>query len=707
MSLRLVTERANHQALKVALAALDVGAANFSVSLSANASPTLEGLQRPIFSCNEAVKYLLKNPPTIEEESLLEWEEVHFSAAVRSLYTQRVLNDNVMNAFKELQGKLPTVVQSSASKIVFWCAVLPALCQDGLLPDSSLSEIPDVVAWFNAYRDEKENSIADACASLGVQEMSDFLRVRRNYRMTAPQEKPFYVTTPIYYVNASPHIGHVYSTLIADAVARYHHVKGEQVFFMTGTDEHGQKVAQAAEKMGKTPKEFTDDVSATFKKCFEEMRLKYDYFIRTTDETHESNVKELWALLEKKGDIYLGKYEGWYCISDETFLTEQNVTDGVDKEGKPCKVSLESGHPCTWVVEENYMFRLSRFQEPILKWLKTNPRSVVPDFRRREVIRFVEGGLIDLSISRKKASCSWGIPIPGSDDHVMYVWLDALSNYYTASRVVDGKLVDPATTGRWPADLHVLGKDILKFHAVYWPAFLMAADLDLPKSLVVHGWWTKDKQKISKSLGNVFDPVEKAQTFGHDALKYFLLRESSFNDDGDYSDKNMVSRLNSELADTFGNLAMRCVAPKINVDGMWPVCGTLEDKDQAIIAQINGLAGIVDHYMLIPDIQRALISIFDVLRALNLYVTETAPWKLVTEDKTRLGTVLYVIMEGVRICTTLLQPVLCDTCPRLLDQLNVPEDLRRGPHAFEFGKMKSGTPLGKSPAEVWFAKIQN
>lgn len=352
------------------------------------------------------------------------------------------------------------------------------------------------------------------------------------------------------------------------------------------------------------------------------------------------------------------------------------------------------------------MFRLSKFQEPILNWLKSNPRSVVPEFRRREVIKFVEGGLLDLSISRKKSTCSWGVPIPGSDEHVMYVWLDALSNYYTSARVVDGKLVDAAQTGRWPADLHVLGKDILKFHAVYWPAFLIAAGLELPKSLVVHGWWTKDKQKISKSLGNVFDPVAKANEFGHDALRYFLLRESSFNDDGDYCDKNMISRLNSELADTFGNLAMRCVAPKINVDGNWPVCGTLEEKDIAIVSQINSLAGAVDHYMLIPDIQRALISIFDVLRSLNLYVTETAPWKLVATDKVRLGTVLYVIMEGVRICATLLQPVLSDTCPRLLDQLNVPQELRRGPHAFEFGKMKSGTPLGTAPAEVWFSKIK-
>eukprot|EP00331_Platyophrya_macrostoma_P033963 CAMPEP_0176442230 /NCGR_PEP_ID=MMETSP0127-20121128/21686_1 /TAXON_ID=938130 /ORGANISM="Platyophrya macrostoma, Strain WH" /LENGTH=662 /DNA_ID=CAMNT_0017827193 /DNA_START=258 /DNA_END=2246 /DNA_ORIENTATION=- len=645
----------------------------------------------------------------MKEEEWLNWEATAFTALVHPLYSQKKLTNAALEAFMYLNesiGADSIFMEDSVVKFVVFSAVLPALCEGGLLPDSARSSIPQLIHWYEQFVHEKELLLSEAFSQLSVQEPADFLRVPRAFRMTPKLEKSFYVTTPIYYVNASPHIGHVYSTLIADAVARYHKVKGENVFFCTGTDEHGQKVAQAAEKLHKTPYEFATSVSNEFKSCFEQMRFDYNYFIRTTDATHEANVQEMWQKLEAKGDIFLGKYEGWYCVSDEAFVTPQYITDGVDRDGKPCKISTESGNPCVWVTEENYMFRLSAFKDRLLEWYRSNPGCIVPEFRRREVIRFVEKGLNDLSISRKKESCSWGIPIPGNDKHVIYVWLDALSNYFTAARVgSDGALGDYEALQRWPADLHVLGKDILKFHAIYWPAFLMSAGLPLPSKLVAHGWWTKDKMKISKSLGNTFDPVQKANEYGYDALKYFLLRESAFADDGDYSDKNMIVRLNAELADTLGNLVMRCVSRKINVEGTWPVPSAYQERDLALIQTISELAGTVDHYFLIPDIQKALIAIFDVLRALNAYTTENAPWKLVKENPERLGAVLYIIMEGVRICTTLISPVLSDTAPKILEQLGVARELRSGVENLVFGRIPPGTPLGPQSDEILFPKV--
>jgi methionyl-tRNA synthetase len=334
----------------------------------------------------------------------------------------------------------------------------------------------------------------------------------------------------------------------------------------------------------------------------------------------------------------------------------------------------------------------------------------VPEFRRQEVIRFVEGGLIDLSVSRKKESCSWGIPIPGTDKHVVYVWLDALSNYYTASRLnKEGNIVDFEDLNRWPADLHVIGKDILKFHAIYWPAFLLSAGLPMPKKLVAHGWWTKDHTKISKSLGNTFDPIEKGSEYGLDPLKYFLLRDSKFSDDGDYSDMAMSMRLNGELADTLGNLLLRCVARKLNPAGVWPTPGTYTDADKVLIQHVNELPGIVDHYFLLPDIQHAITSVFDVLREINQFTTENAPWKLAKgatpEETARLSTVLYVMMEAVRVCVVMLSPVLSDTNGRMLDLLGVPAELRTGISCMKFGLSQPGTPLGAESTDVIFPKV--
>lgn len=732
--LQLFSDKANHHALKVLLPALYLSVPVEVVLSSIHTSPYLAvpsaAKSLHLHSSSEMIRQVLSSTPaaaaatfTWEQEEMLSFEETGLAVSAMPLYANANLTASLSDALQQLERQLaadkaaafavsakPTPSQFCVAAALF-ASLTPALCPDGLLSATELEKVPQLVKWYAAFREQHEKLLEDAFEELSAHEYSDFVRAPRKFTLTAPNEK-FYATTPIYYVNASPHIGHVYSTLIVDVLGRYHRVKRERTFVTTGTDEHGQKVAEAAKQKGMKNYEFTTAVAAEFETCFKAMDLKTDYFTRTTSPYHYETVRMIWERLEKKGDIYLGKYEGWYCVSDESFLTAQHVADGFDKEGNPCKVSLESGHPVKWVEEENYFFRLSAFQERLLNYYKENPHCIVPEFRRREVIRTVEKGLNDLSISRKKESVlNWAIPVPGNDAHCIYVWLDALFSYFSAVNVdlETGKLVGYEKRGFWPADTHVVGKDILKFHAIYWPAFLMSAGLPTAQKLVAHGWWTKDKKKISKSLGNAFDPVEKAEEFGLDPLKYFLLRESNFADDGDYSDTNMIARLNGELADTLGNLVTRCVAPKINVKQVWPnqpkdELLTPEDKKQ--IEEVNDLAATADHYYLLPDIQKALIAIFDVLRSINGYVTENAPWKLVKTDPARLDVVLYVVMESLRVCVTFLQPVMPQKSEQILDMLGVPAECRTGVQHFTFGVMTGGVPVrGLGPDEVLFQKV--
>lgn len=677
---------------------------------------------------------------TMEQESILDFEMTTLACGLIPLYKERTYVSGLDAALKELEGRLEgekkgkgvvLLDRTSASaellpgseaagnfcvRASLFAALTPAFCTGGLLTNEQQQALPLLSLWFKEFKEEHEDLLDTVYEMLGVQEVDDFIRAPRRFELS-PQLPKFYATTPIYYVNAAPHIGHVYSTLIVDVLGRYHRVKGERTFVTTGTDEHGQKVAEAASKKGMDTYEFTTSVANEFKECFQLMDIRTDMFTRTTNPHHYQIVQDIWRKLEAKGDIFLGTYHGWYSVSDEMFLTAQNVIDGVNKEGKPCKISAESGHEVTLVSEENYFFRLSAFRDRLLQYYRENPDSIVPEFRRRDVIRTVEKGLEDLSISRKKESVlNWAIPVPGSDTQCIYVWLDALFGYFSNVSVKpkedgsDGyEIIGHEAVGLWPADVHVVGKDILKFHAIYWPAFLMSAGLPLPKKLLAHGWWTKDKKKISKSLGNAFDPVEKANEFGIDALKYFLLRESNFADDGDYSDANMIARLNGELADTLGNLAMRCVSQKINVDQQWPTPSpnSYTDLDEKLICEISALSGTVDHYYLLPDIQKALIAIFDTLRALNGYMTENAPWKLVSTDPTRLKTVLYLVMEGLRVSVTMLQPVMPQKCKAILNMLGVPEAQQTGAENFRFGAVKGSYKVNPLPeGEVLFSKVQ-
>jgi len=473
----------------------------------------------------------------------------------------------------------------------------------------------------------------------------------------------FYVTTPIYYVNDVPHIGHAYTSLACDAMARFARLDGRRVFFLTGTDEHGQKVEQAAAARGLSPQAFTDTVAERFRTLAERMRFTHDDFIRTTEERHKRGVQALWRELVQRDQIYLGTYAGWYSVRDESFYAESELVDGL----------APTGAPVEWVEEPSYFFRLSAWQEPLLRFYDEHPDFVLPPARRNEVVSFVKGGLQDLSVSR--TSFRWGIPVPDDPDHVIYVWLDALTNYMSALGYPDRDAQGYRTF--WPADLHVVGKDILRFHAVFWPAFLLAAGLAPPRRIFAHGWWTVEGQKISKSLGNVIDPAQLIETYGLDQTRYFLLREVPFGNDGDFSHDAMIKRMNRDLANDYGNLVQRVLSLiQRNCDGRMPAPGALADADPELLAASESLLEQVRAAMAVQALSRALEAIFEVVAAANRYVDAQAPWALRRTDPARMGTVLHTLAETIRRLALLTQAFMPEASARILDQLAVGEDAR-------------------------------
>ena len=475
----------------------------------------------------------------------------------------------------------------------------------------------------------------------------------------------YYLTTPIYYVNDKPHIGHAYTTLACDVLARFKRLDGFDVMFLTGTDEHGQKVQKSAEDKGIDPKAFTDEVSQNFRDLTAVLNFTNDDFIRTTEPRHYAACQQLWQKLIDNGAIYLGSYAGWYAVRDEAFYAESEIVDG----------KAPSGAPVEWVEEPSYFFRLSAFEEKLLAHYDANPDFVAPKSRFNEVRSFVSGGLNDLSVSR--ASFSWGVPVPGDDAHVMYVWLDALTNYMTAAGYAqpDG---EASYARRWPADLHMVGKDILRFHAVYWPAFLMAADLPLPKRVFAHGWWTNEGQKISKSLGNVIDPLQIADTYGLDQMRYFLLREVPFGNDGDFSHQAIVHRMNGDLANDLGNLSQRVLSMIFkNCDATMPAApAELLDADNTLLAAVDGLLDLQRQHYDRQAFHEALKVVWDVVGDANRYVDEMAPWALRKTDPARMGDVLWVLAETLRQVAILIQPVMPEAAANMLDQLGVDQPQR-------------------------------
>jgi len=482
-------------------------------------------------------------------------------------------------------------------------------------------------------------------------------------------QQAYLITTPIYYVNDVPHIGHAYTTLAVDLMARFLRLDGKSVYFLTGTDEHGQKVEKAAAAAGVDPKAFTDRVSANFRELAAAMNISIDDFIRTTEERHVRSVQALWARLRERGQIYLGDYAGWYCVRDEAFYAESETTLG--KDG--VRVG-PTGAEVTWVTEPSYFFKLSEWGDRLLAFYEANPDFIAPNSRRNEVISFVKGGLIDLSVSR--TSFKWGIRAPDDPDHVIYVWFDALMNYATAAGFPD---VESESWKRWwPASLHMVGKDILRFHAVFWPAFLMAAELETPKRVFAHGWWTNEGQKISKSLGNAIDPLALIAQYGLDPVRYFLMREVPFGADGDFSHAMLVKRMNTDLANDLGNLAQRSLSMVAkNCGGVVPTPGEFTPADEALLVAAEDLLGRVRTLFMEQAFHRALEAIWDVVSMANRYVDEQAPWGLKKTDPARMETVLYVLAETVRYLGILVQPVVPDSAAKLLDQLAVPVDARQ------------------------------
>ncbi|GAX24564.1 methionyl-tRNA synthetase [Fistulifera solaris] len=496
-------------------------------------------------------------------------------------------------------------------------------------------------------------------------------------------KRPFQITTPIYYVNDKPHIGHAYTSIACDVIARFMRLSGREVFFLSGTDEHGQKVEQTAKSKGMEPQEFVDSVSVNFRDLLELLNISNDSFIRTTEDHHKRAVLELFDKMVENGYIYLDNYEGWYSVRDECFYTESELVDG----------KAPTGAEVEWVAkEESYFFKLSAFQEKLLEFYEQNPGFIAPESRRNEVVSFVKRGLKDLSVSR--TSFKWGIPMKQDPNHIFYVWVDALTNYISA-------LGYPETGGKyetfWPAALHVVGKDILRFHAIYWPAFLMAADLPLPKRLFAHGWWTKDGQKISKSLGNVIDPVDLVNKYGVDQTRFFLMAEVSFGNDGDFSDKAMITKVNTNLANELGNLCQRTLSMVFkNCDKAVPTTvDPFTEADNAVLASARELRGKAAAEIAVQAIHKYVELMVRMVWETNKYIDEMEPWSLKKTDPDRMATVLYVIMEVLRHVGILYQPLIPEAANKILDALSVPKEERTFSHLDDAYRIKEGSAIPK------------
>ncbi len=477
--------------------------------------------------------------------------------------------------------------------------------------------------------------------------------------------KNFYITTPIYYPSAKPHMGHAYSSIVADFFARFKKIDGYNVFFLTGTDEHGQKIQRAAEKNNKKPLEFCDDISKNFKELTNTLNLSNTDFIRTTEKRHYNSVQNLWNILEKKGEIYLSNYSGWYSVSDEAFYSEEEVEN---KDGT--KISKASGSIVEWVEEESYFFRLSKWQDKLLEFYNNNENFILPKSRKNEVLSFVKSGLKDLSVSRK--SFSWGIKVPSNENHVIYVWLDALTNYISALNYPDTN--DNLYQNYWPADLHMIGKDILRFHAVYWPAFLLAADLAPPKRVYGHGWILSGDQKMSKSKGNILDPLEIIKEYGIDPLRYYLLKEVSFGNDGNISKEKLVSCINSDLANNFGNLCQRVVAfTEKNLSLKVPNPDKFSNEDLDILNNFSNKYENLVEYINNQNINLYMNFVVDQMFLANKYFNDQAPWTKKSDIK-RLNTIIYVSLELIRKISLLLYPVMPNSTLKVLEIFGIKED---------------------------------
>jgi len=508
--------------------------------------------------------------------------------------------------------------------------------------------------------------------------------------------KNYYITTPIYYPSARPHMGHAYSSIIADFFARIMKIQGFNVFFLTGTDEHGQKIQRAAEKNKMDPLAFCDEISKTFRDLSKTLNLSNNDFIRTTESRHAKSVSNLWQILEKKDEIYLSKYSGWYSVSDEAFYSEDEIVE-IDEK----KVAKNSGSPVEWVEEESYFFRLSKWQEPLLKFYTDNPKFILPESRKNEVISFVKSGLKDLSVSRK--SFSWGIKVPSNKEHVIYVWLDALTNYISALNYPD--VNDKLYKDFWPASVHLIGKDILRFHAVYWPAFLLAANIKPPKRVYGHGWILSGEEKMSKSKGNILDPIEIINKYGIDPLRYYLIKEVSFGNDGNISKEKLESCINSDLANNYGNLCQRVISfAEKNLNLTIPEKYKFNEEDSKVLNIFKDNYNNLTQYIDNQEINLYVNFILDQLFSANKYFNDQEPWKKKSDIK-RLNTIVYVSLELIRKISIMLYPIIPESSLKVLNMFNINENKIDLNSIVNNEYLKSKTTINK--INILFKKIED
>ena len=510
-------------------------------------------------------------------------------------------------------------------------------------------------------------------------------------------KKKFYITTPIYYPSGKPHMGHAYSSIIADVFARFKKIDGYETYFLTGTDEHGLKIQREAKKNNKDPKKFCDELSITFKNLTKTLNLSNNDFIRTTEKRHYDSVKEIWERLEKSGDIYLGKYSGWYSVSDEAYYDEDEIEN--DNGSKKSKIS---GSKVEWVEEESYFFKLSAWGEKLLRFYVENPKFILPVSRKNEVVNFVRKGLKDLSVSR--TSFTWGIPVPSNNKHIIYVWLDALTNYISALKFPDTK--NKLYQNFWPADLHIIGKDILRFHAIYWPAFLLAAKINPPKRIYGHGWILSDEKKMSKSLGNILDPLEIIKDYGVDQLRYYLIKEVSLGNDGSISLSNLKNCINNDLANNFGNLCQRVFSfIDKNCDSKIPTPGKFDVRDKIlsdeIIKKLPDLKEMIDNQELNYYIKEVINFSFNS----NKYFNDLEPWKLKKNNLNRMNTVLYCILNQIKSISILLYPVMPDSIEKIFNTINLKKEDLNIEQIKNLNLLKPGKQIKKS--NILFKKIEN
>ncbi len=509
-------------------------------------------------------------------------------------------------------------------------------------------------------------------------------------------DKNFYITTPIYYPSGKPHMGHAYSSIVADIFARFKRLEGYNVMFLTGTDEHGLKIQREAEKNNKDPKMFCNELSEKFKDLTKTLNLSNDDFIRTTEQRHYKSVEEIWNRLLKSGDIYLDKYSGWYSVSDEAYYDEDEIEQ---KDGK--RISRSSGSSVDWVEEESYFFRLSAWSKNLLKHYQDNEDFILPNSRKNEVVNFVKKGLRDLSVSR--TSFTWGIQVPKNKKHVIYVWLDALTNYLSALNFPN--IQDVLFKKYWPASVHIIGKDILRFHAIYWPAFLLAAKLPLPKRIFSHGWILSDEKKMSKSLGNILDPIEIIENYGIDQLRYYLVKEVSLGNDGNISMDNLKKCINNDLANNYGNLCQRVFSfIKKNCSNKIPMPGKIEEIDKKLVNELKDnipkLIKLIDNQNLNEFMKLVVGYSFDG----NKYFNDSEPWALKKKDVSRMNNILFSICEHIKNISILLNPIIPQSTSKVLDSMNVKKEDRFISKILSFKNFDSNKEL--NPLDILFNKIE-